>query len=72
MKTNQKESQDQRLGELDHCNAERAKADEELALLRRFAESSGQGLAMADLAGRMVYVNPELCRLLGEPKNRKT
>ncbi len=40
----------------------------ELAIFQWFAEASGQGFGMADLEGRITYVNPALCRLFGEEK----
>ncbi|HNT74973.1 MAG TPA: PAS domain S-box protein [Anaerolineae bacterium] len=33
---------------------------------RQMIESSGQGIGMATLEGRITYVNPMLCRLVGE------
>ena len=45
---------------------ELTRANEELALFRKFAETSGQGFSMADLDGRLTYLNPALCRMLGE------
>jgi PAS domain S-box-containing protein len=48
--------------------AELAKADEDLAIFRRFAEASGEGLGMSDFDGRIAYVNPTLCRLFGGEK----
>ena len=42
------------------------RANEELAVFRRFAEASGEGFGMSDLDGRIVYVNSTLCRLFGE------
>ena len=44
--------------------AELAKANENLDIFRRFAETSGQGFSMADLDGRLLYLNPALCRML--------
>jgi PAS domain S-box-containing protein len=46
--------------------AELIKTNEELAVFRKFADSSGQGFGMGDPDGRIVYVNPTLCRLFGE------
>ncbi len=42
------------------------RSEEQLAEFRRFAEASGQGLGMADLDQQMTYVNPTLCRIIGE------
>jgi PAS domain S-box-containing protein len=48
--------------------AELTKANESLAIFRKFAESSSQGFGMADPGGGITYVNPALCRLFGEDK----
>jgi PAS domain S-box-containing protein len=48
--------------------AELTKANEDLAIFRKFAEASGQGFSMADLDGRLMYLNPTLCRMLGEER----
>jgi len=48
--------------------AELTKANEDLAIFRRFAEASGEGVGMADFDGRIAYANPTLCRLFGEEK----
>ena len=45
---------------------ELAKATESLDIFRKFVETSGQGFSMADLDGHLTYVNPALCRMLGE------
>lgn len=45
---------------------QRRRAEEELAIFRRFAEASGQGFGMADTEGRITYVNPTLFRWSGE------
>jgi len=42
--------------------------EEQKTILLRFAEASGQGLGMADLEGYVTYVNPTLCRLMGEER----
>jgi PAS domain S-box-containing protein len=42
------------------------RANEELAIFRKFADASGQGFSMADLDGRLMYLNPALCRMLGD------
>jgi PAS domain S-box-containing protein len=44
---------------------ERKRAEERLAIFRRFAEASEQGFGMADLDGRATYINPALTRMLG-------
>ena len=48
--------------------AELAKANTDLVLFRKLAEASGQGFGIASLNGQIVYVNPAMCRLLGEEK----
>ena len=56
--------------ELERRVAERTadlvKANEQLAIFQRFAEASEQGFGIADLNGYITYVNPTLCRLMGE------
>ncbi|OHB72650.1 MAG: hypothetical protein A2V70_17320 [Planctomycetes bacterium RBG_13_63_9] len=47
---------------------ERRQTEEQLAIFRRFAEASVQGLGMCDLQGHITYMNPVLCRLYGEEK----
>lgn len=37
-----------------------------VSTFRQMSESSGQGIGMATLEGRITYANPMLCRLLGE------
>ena len=53
---------------VEERTAELTRANEEIAIFRRFAEASGQGFGMGDLESRIVYVNPALCRLMGEDK----
>ena len=48
--------------------AELSAANEELAMFRKFAETSGQGFSMAGLDGHITYLNPALCRMLGVEK----
>jgi PAS domain S-box-containing protein len=52
----------------DELEEEVKKRTAELSIFRRFAEASGRGFGMADLDGRISYVNPTLCRLFGEEK----
>jgi PAS domain S-box-containing protein len=47
---------------------ERKKIEEKMVIFQKFAEASEQGLGMADLKGNITYINPALCRLLGEEK----
>jgi PAS domain S-box-containing protein len=48
--------------------AELTKVNEELAIFQKFAEAAGQGFSMADLDGHLIYLNPTLCRMLGEER----
>jgi len=48
--------------------AELTKSNEELAIFQKFAEASGQGFSMADLDGHVIYLNPTMCRMLGEER----
>jgi PAS domain S-box-containing protein len=43
-------------------------ANRELELLRLFAQSADQAFGIADLQGFSKYVNPAMCRLLGEER----
>jgi len=44
------------------------KADEEkIAIFQRFIETSGEGMGMTTLDGKVVYMNPSLCRFVDEP-----
>jgi len=47
---------------------ERRQAEKQIAIFQKFAEASGQGFAMAELDGNLIYVNPTLCRILGEER----
>lgn len=38
----------------------------ELSIFRSFAEASSEGFSMADLDGRLLYLNPALCRMLDD------
>jgi two-component system sensor histidine kinase UhpB len=53
---------------VEQRTAELTRANEELAIFRKFADASGQGFSMADLDGRVTYLNPALCRMLGEQR----
>lgn len=49
---------------VEERTAELARANEQLAIFRQFAEASSQGFSMADFDGRLIYLNPALCRML--------
>jgi len=49
----------------DRKRAEKAEF-EAMARFSRFGEASQYGMGMADLDGRIIYVNPALARMLGE------
>jgi len=53
---------------VEERTADLTKANEELAIFQKLAEASGQGFGMGDLNGRIAYVNPALCRLMGEDR----
>ncbi len=53
---------------VEERTAELVKSNEELAMFQKFAASSGQGFSMADLDGHLLYLNPALCRMLGEER----
>jgi two-component system, NarL family, sensor histidine kinase UhpB len=61
-----KKAHDELERRVDERTAELLTANEQLAIFRTFAEASGQGFGIADLDGRVTYVNPTLCRLMGE------
>ena len=50
---------------VEERTAELRKANEELAVFRRFAEASRQGFGMADMDGLLTYINPAACRIVG-------
>lgn len=50
---------------VEERTAELRKANDDLAVFRRFAEASGQGFGMADVDGTITYMNPALCRMAG-------
>ncbi len=41
-------------------------SNENLSIFKGFAEASGQGLVMADLDSKIVYLNSAMCRMLDE------
>ncbi len=45
--------------------AEREATAEELEIFQKFADASGQGFGMADLDGRITYINQAVCRFIG-------
>ena len=47
---------------------ERKQAEEQLTIFKKFAETSSLGHGFADLNGDIIYINPTLCRMLGEKK----
>ena len=53
---------------VEERTAELAKANENLDIFRKFADTSTQGFSMADLDGHLIYLNPALCRMLGEER----
>lgn len=61
-----KEAHDELERRIEERTAELKKANDQLAVFHKFAESSSQGFGMADLDGRIAYANPTMCRLLGE------
>ena len=54
--------------QVEQRTAALTEANEKLAIFRRFAEASGEGFAMASLDGHIIYMNPALCRMLGEER----
>jgi PAS domain S-box-containing protein len=50
---------------------EKKQAEKQLAIFHLLAESSGQGICIADLDKKTIYMNPTLLRLLGK-KNTET
>lgn len=51
--------------ELVSSSGELMTLNETLAIFKKFAEESGQGMGMTDLNGSITYVNPGLCEILG-------
>lgn len=47
---------------------ERKKTEEQVVIFQKLASYSEQGFGMADLNGTLNYINPALCRHLGETK----
>ena len=46
--------------------SERRETEKQALIFKRFSEASGQSFGMAALDGAVIYMNPTLCRLLGE------
>ena len=44
---------------------DRKRAEEQVAVFRRLADSSAQGFGMSTLEGEITYANPSLCHFLG-------
>jgi PAS domain S-box-containing protein len=44
---------------------ERKRFEQELAVFKQFAESSGQGFGMSRMDRRITYLNPAICRMAG-------
>ena len=63
-----KKAHDELERRVEERTADLVKANEQLAIFRRFAEASEQGFGIADLNGCITYVNPTLCRLMGEQR----
>jgi len=62
----------QYLADMAWETVERKQAEEQLAIFKKFAEASTQGLGMANLEGQIVYCNDTLCRIfLGEEEPQK-
>ena len=65
----------ERTAELREANArllreveQRRQAEADLAIFRRFADAATQGFGMADVEGRITYVNPFLARMYAAAK----
>jgi PAS domain S-box-containing protein len=63
-----KKAHDELERRVDERTAELRRVNEELAIFRKFAESSSEGFGMSDFDGCIAYANPTLCRLFGEEK----
>jgi PAS domain S-box-containing protein len=60
------QARDELEARVDARTAELLKANRELAIFRRFVESSQQGFAMARLSGEITYVNPAIARVIAD------
>ncbi len=47
---------------------ERKRAEEELEVFGRFAHEAAYGIGWADMDGKVIYVNPTLCKMFGEER----
>ncbi|MGD0896432.1 MAG: PAS domain S-box protein [Thermoguttaceae bacterium] len=59
-------ARDQLERQVNERTVELTRANDELAIFRKFAEASGEGVGMSDFDGRIVYANRSMCRLFGE------
>jgi PAS domain S-box-containing protein len=46
---------------------DKKRTEEKVAIFQRFIENSGEGMGMTTLDGKVVYMNPSLCRFVEEP-----
>jgi PAS domain S-box-containing protein len=53
---------------VEQRTAELSAANGQLRIFRMFAEASSQGFGMADMEGRITYMNPALCRMASVAK----
>jgi|GEM_PF-1937770 len=51
--------------ELVSTHSELVNSNESLAIFKKFAEASGQGMGMTDMRGDITYANPALSEILG-------
>jgi PAS domain S-box-containing protein len=65
-----KDEQGQVMGVIEYVKdiSDRKKAEDQLAIFKKFAETSSLAYGFADLNGNIIYINPTLCRILGEEK----
>ena len=51
--------------ELENTHRELMRTNEDLAIFKKFAETSGQGFCMSDLDGNVIYTNTSYCSMIG-------